>query len=435
MEYILNQIEKTTLRNEKIELASKYFTRLEHEMFEFVFSKINLNIKERTLQAFFNEYNKKIFSDLGEYLDKAKPIQVIEHKFSFNEFINKILEAKGTLKKINTILSLLCYVNEKYHKWYIRALLKNMRVGINLNNYNKIREKQNLPLIESFYVKLANSISEQELENLKYPILVEQKFDGIRCIVDYNRKRLNKVILFSRSGNDITEQLPEIVKDIKVFCYNNGIQRIILDGEIISKDFNTLQKRLGRLKENLNEDESLTYIIFDIAKYNNVDYKSHTLSYRKKVLENFKFINTKSIYFSLHKIANNKDEILDIFNDVLSFDGEGVMIKELESLYTNDRNAWYKLKPILETDVKIADVKYGSGKNHNKISSLICEDEKGIKVSVGSGLTDNDIEIINKLYKENKLINTFIEIEYQEKTKNSYRFPRFKRFRFDKNGF
>jgi DNA ligase-1 len=78
----------------------------------------------------------------------------------------------------------------------------------------------------------------------------------------------------------------------------------------------------------------------------------------------------------------------------------------------------------------------GTGKYENVLGNLICEDEEGNLVKVGSGFSDNQRE--EYWNERNELIGNIVEIQYQEVTKNkngtkSLRFPVFVRFRDDKD--
>ena len=427
---ILNKLSRINSTNEKVEYASKHFTKFHHELFEVCFDDKKINLSKKTMIKALNldENDVKKYTDLGEYLsinylkDNSK-IKFLDVTLNIKKFKKELSKYSGH-NLLNKFKELLFKLPDEYRPWYIRALLGNMRVGVNFNLYNKIREKQGLNKLQKFYVKLASNINLNNINKLKYPISCELKYDGIRCILI---KKNNKVILKSRNGKNITEQFPEIVSLAKLINKN-----IILDGEIISKNFNTLQHRLGRKKENINEDKNIKYIVFDILEYADKNLRDKIYLTRLQILNHFlqcyRFIFNKST----HIIAENDDMLKDFYFKMIKTGEEGIMIKELNSLYDNSRNNWYKLKPIKEADLKIINAKYGTGKNKDYISSLYCEDEQGNKVFVGSGINDDDKILLTKLYKENKLINKYVEIQYQEKTKNSYRFPRFIRLRLDK---
>ena len=73
------------------------------------------------------------------------------------------------------------------------------------------------------------------------------------------------------------------------------------------------------------------------------------------------------------------------------------------------------------------------------VGGLICEDSTGtLKVGVGSGFTDADLEMFNELINNNQLIGKVVAVQYnlriQDKHGNESMFlPRFIEIRSDKS--
>jgi DNA ligase-1 len=115
---------------------------------------------------------------------------------------------------------------------------------------------------------------------------------------------------------------------------------------------------------------------------------------------------------------------------------EGIMLKDPTAPYECKRSvSWLKLKPFIEVSLAVVAVEEGTGKNVGKLGALVCEgvdDDKAIRVNVGSGLTDED----RVVYWDNAdtLIGNIVEVRADAITQNqdgtySLRFPRFKGFR------
>jgi DNA ligase-1 len=126
-------------------------------------------------------------------------------------------------------------------------------------------------------------------------------------------------------------------------------------------------------------------------------------------------------------------------NDAVAQGFEGIMIKDLDAPYECRRSSfWMKLKPVYDYDLKVVGVEEGTGRNAGKLGALICEgvdQEKHIRVNVGSGLTD----LQRDDYWKNKdiIIGQTAVVLADAVTQNqdgtySLRFPRFKTFRDDK---
>lgn len=85
-----------------------------------------------------------------------------------------------------------------------------------------------------------------------------------------------------------------------------------------------------------------------------------------------------------------------------------------------------KLKLHHTADVVCFDIELGEGKYTGMIGSLVCKDENGIVVKVGSGLTDSE-----RLFSHNMYLGKTIEISY-ESFSDTYIHPVFKCVRSDK---
>ena len=115
---------------------------------------------------------------------------------------------------------------------------------------------------------------------------------------------------------------------------------------------------------------------------------------------------------------------------------EGILIKDLNAYYTSGYgNAWLKWKPTLTVDLKVVSVQRGTGRNANRMGSLLCEGidaGRQIRVSVGSGFSDDFRD--ESWADKNFVIGKIVEIKCDSVSKNqngtySLRFPRFLRFR------
>lgn len=124
--------------------------------------------------------------------------------------------------------------------------------------------------------------------------------------------------------------------------------------------------------------------------------------------------------------------------DAIEAGYEGIMIKDIDAVYECKRSrSWLKMKPFLTVDLIIVDVQEGTGKNEGKLGALICEgtdQDKFIRVNVGSGLTDDQRDEIWS--NKDTVIGQVVEVKADAVTKNqdtedaySLRFPRFERFR------
>jgi DNA ligase-1 len=85
--------------------------------------------------------------------------------------------------------------------------------------------------------------------------------------------------------------------------------------------------------------------------------------------------------------------------------------------------------------LEIVGFEEGTGRNAGRLGAIICEgvdNERSIRVNVGSGLSDSDRDVFWS--GRNDLLGHLVEVEADAVTQNqdgsySLRFPRFLRFR------
>ena len=289
---LLKKIKNTDSTNEKIRLAVDGFKELEHKYMTYCLNKQVWNISKtnlaKVLNYDINKYGR--YEDLGAFLiehpDGGYGIlknSCAKYDMSYLDlFIEQVKRLSGN-ELLQFVFRKLEQVLPKYRPYYVRVLLKNPRIGLSETNYNKIRIKQGLEPINNFYVKLAKRIEIDEIHTLPTPLMCEIKYDGVRsCVYIEN----NKVVsIKSRQDQEVIEQFPEVVDKLnKSFSFKDREIDCMLDGEILSSDFESLQKRLGRLKSNINTDYDIDFVCYDIVKYMDNDLTYKKQSFRRQIL-------------------------------------------------------------------------------------------------------------------------------------------------------
>lgn len=286
---------------------------------------------------------------------------------------------------------------------------------------------------------------------------VEYKYDGFRLSM---HKDGDKVELFSRNLENLTESLPDVVEIIRE---NISYEKAVLDGEVIAYDENgdpvNFQKILTRMKRKYDIEETMDEIeleikLFDILHKDGVDFIEESLRERRNVLE--EGCKNKN-YLSFFEIVSDTDSIRDIKAEAIEYGEEGLVVKDPSSGYSSGRSGkeWLKLKGDTETlDCVITGGEWGEGNRSNWISSLTLsirdEDELKTIGKVGSGFTEEQLEVITRRLE--KLIQeedgkevslrpeVVVEVYYEDLQKSptyesgyALRFPRFITIREDKD--
>lgn len=314
--------------------------------------------------------------------------------------------------------------------------------------------------------------------------LVEDKYDGIRAQAHCWGERVR---IFSRTRDDITESFPELPEAL------SGLpQEAILDGEIVAWDstsepgrampFSALQQRLGRKKvsDDLIREVPVAYLAFDVLFAGGAVLIDRPLKERSAVLERllaerkamplrpraeqgrlqFEPIEETvgpSVIRAPVFGAASPEELDRLFDAAQARGNEGLMIKDPESTYAPGRRgkAWLKLKRELATlDVVVTAVEYGHGKRIGVLSDYtfgVWDGEKLVNIGKAySGLTDVEIAEMSKWFLEHTVedqgfrlaVETEIVLEVafnnmmrSERHNSGFalRFPRIVRLRRDKS--
>jgi DNA ligase 1 len=299
---------------------------------------------------------------------------------------------------------------------------------------------------------LASAVESSE-EALSYfqNASVEDKYDGIRAQAHIGG---GEVRLFSRTRDQITEWFPELPIALA------GLPKeAILDGEIVAWNgapnsgdgrampFSTLQQRLGRrrVSAKLLRDVPVAYLIFDLLYVEGELLLDRPLRERARLLDdllaapravaspplggqsNLDFKDAQdsplaSVLRAPAAAANSAEHIESLFTAARDRGNEGLMIKDLDSLYTPGRRgkSWLKMKRELATlDVVVTAVEYGHGKRIGVLSDYIFAVWDGPRlVNIGkaySGLTDVEIAEMTKWFLAHKISDQGLRLEVEPK--------------------
>ena len=169
---------------------------------------------------------------------------------------------------------------------------------------------------------------------------------------------------------------------------------------------------------------------------------------RREVLEQLKFSKDTKLV-KLLAYADSESELRSIvpnmLADVTDLGGEGLMVNLGDRTYTHKRtDSLLKVKKVQTIDMRVDDIKWGTGKYEGQVGALICScktsDGKIIMCDVGSGLSDE--QRLSWAIRPSEILGKIVEVGYfslsQDKSllnSNAYslRFPRLKDIRYDKS--
>lgn len=284
----------------------------------------------------------------------------------------------------------------------------------------------------------------------------EFKYDGARVQI---HKDGSQVRIWSRRLTEVTGSLPEIAQIVRSDLIGDSF---ILDGEVVAvgKDgrpfpFQELMRRFRRIHniEAAAIDIPLHLHLFDCLLLNGASLIDESYERRWQTLANI----TGGKHLARRQITSDKVLAESFLKDALAAGHEGLMSKALSSPYMpgNRGKLWFKIKPAETIDCAIIAADRGSGRRRGWLSNyhLAVADGEGGFAPVGKtfkGLTDKqftemtarlqELQIADDGYTVSVKPEVVVEVAYNEiqhspqySSKFALRFARIKRIRDDKN--
>jgi DNA ligase-1 len=222
----------------------------------------------------------------------------------------------------------------------------------------------------------------------------EYKLDGARVQV---HRREAEVRVFSRTGNDVTQAVPEIVE----LALGLSSRELVLDGEVLAlypdgtpQPFQETMRRFGR---RLDVDElrkvlPLSGYFFDCLHCDGQTLLDASTRERVQVLE-----RVVPAAARVPRVLTGELAVARAFAEAaLSAGHEGVMAKACDAPYAAGKRGanWLKIKRAHTLDLVVLAAEWGSGRRVGKLSNLhlgALDEETGAFVMLGKtfkGLTD-----------------------------------------------
>jgi len=370
---------------------------------------------------------------ISSLLNDATPL---EAKFVLNILL-------GTLRlgiAENTVMDALA-IGFTGKKEYRKQIEDAYNVSSDLGKVSEVIAREGLDGIKKFQISLFSPVrpmladrikSEKEAtEKMPVEFAAEYKLDGERVQI---HKQADKIILFSRSLENITKYYPDIVENIgNSLDVNEGI----FEAEIVAINENTgeflpFQELMHRRRKYKLKEAVLQYPItvnfFDVLYFDGKNCLNLKYSERRKILESSVKENNFAKLVPM-AIVKNENEVEDFLENSINSGCEGLMLKILDAAYragTRGGN-WLKLKREYRNelgdslDLVVIGAYFGKGRRTGRYGTLLLatynpeKDNFPSICKVGTGFTD---ESLDQLYQilSNKVIlkkNPRIESEME----------------------
>ncbi|MET0865836.1 MAG: ATP-dependent DNA ligase [Nakamurella sp.] len=204
------------------------------------------------------------------------------------------------------------------------------------------------------------------------PAVVDHKLDGIRIQV---HKSGDHISLYTRSLDDITARLPEVVAVVAALPQ----QELVLDGEVLGIGADgrplTFQVSASRTMTRLDKGDPavgeripLSLFCFDLLHVDGRDLLDEPLSERVAVMA--QLLPTDLLV--PRRVVGSIDEVNEVFAAAVTAGFEGVVVKKLAAPYAAGRrdSGWVKLKPRHTFDLAVIAAEWGYGRREGWLSNL-----------------------------------------------------------------
>ena len=356
---------------------------------------------------------------ISSLLNDATPLEA--------KFVLKIL--LGTLRlgiAENTVMDALAiaFTGKKENREQIENAYN---VSSDLGKVSLIVATDGIDEIKKFKISLFSPIrpmladrvqSEKDvIKKMPEQFAAEYKLDGERVQI---HKQSDKIILFSRRLENITQYYPDIVENIgKSLNVNEGI----FEAEIVpinenTGDFLPFQELMHRRRKyKLDEAVSqypITVNFFDVLYFDNKDCLNLEYSERRKILEQIIHEDNFSKLVPM-LFVKNENEIEDFLENSINAGCEGLMLKTPSAPYragTRGSN-WLKLKREYRNelgdsfDLIVIGAYFGRGRRTGLYGTLLLatynpeKDNFPSICKVGTGFTDESLDQLYQILSNN----------------------------------
>lgn len=228
--------------------------------------------------------------------------------------------------------------------------------------------------------------------------IFEAKLDGARVQI---HRRGDDVSVYTRSLDDVTARLPEVVEATLAL----PVTDLIADGEAIAlrpdnrpHRFQVTASRFGRSVDvaAARDKQPLSVFFFDILHRDGADLLDAPTSERLAALDEL----VPAPHRVDRLVTSDADAGAAFLDATLAAGHEGVMAKAPAAPYQAGRRGagWLKIKPVHTLDLVVLAVEWGSGRRRGKLSNIHLgarDPESGRFVMVGKtfkGMTDSMLE-------------------------------------------
>lgn len=240
--------------------------------------------------------------------------------------------------------------------------------------------------------------------------IAEYKYDGERAQI--HKTENEKIIIYSRRLENITNQYPDVVKAIKEAVQG---ETFIVEGEIVCVDPDTgelrpFQELMHRKRKydiaRAMQEYPVKVFLFDCLYLNGEELLEKPYPKRREILESI-VKTTDMVELAKAKFVKNSDELEEFMLKAVEDGCEGVVVKSLsnDAIYEAGARGWkwikykrdYKSEMMDTVDLVVVGAFHGRGRRSGTYGALLVatynpqRDMFESVCKVGSGFTDTQL--------------------------------------------
>ena len=279
---------------------------------------------------------------------------------------------------------------------------------------------------------LAYPVSDKPIDYTK-PVFMQPKLDGVRCLIQYEKRRISKpikrVVAYSRTGKE-WKNIDHILQSLKPFFQANP--DVILDGELynhaLRDDFEKIISCVRKTKPTaVDKAESRKLVQFHC--YDIVD---ETTTFEKRYKPILDDLNIKEAYgvrtVNYCKGIFSEVQAKAVHKMYLEAGYEGSILRLNDTYQCKRSHSLRKFKDFHDAEAEIIGWVEGKGKRRGTIGKFIAADKDGNRF--GMPVMDNFKKLRTMFEDMQTWKGKIATFTYFERTKaGSYRHPLFKAIR------
>jgi len=293
--------------------------------------------------------------------------------------------------------------------------------------------------VSKFRVRVGIPVRCMLAERLSSAVEIHEKMDGVGFTeYKYDGERMQihkageKVWIFSRRQENITQQYPDVVEAVEKYV---KAAEAILECEAVPLDPDTgetlpFQELMHRKRkkeiERAAEEYPVALYFFDILYVDGEDMTTKPFLERRKMLEKV-IVEDERVKLSTGLLTHSPEEVEKIFAEAVEAGCEGVIVKSVgeDSVYRAGARGWqwikfkrdYRSEMIDTVDLVVVGAFHGRGRRRGKFGALLTavyNEERDVfqtVCKVGSGFKDEDLERFTEMLNQLKIPHKHARVE------------------------